>query len=114
MRSLAAVLFVLAVVAGAASAAQYKVPAPAADVPKGTSPKQIGRFAVLMYSLNRGHNLVFVGVSSSERQPDRGGVRFKLVLTAADAGGHTAPYEAEVWGVPGTFQWVLLKFKRIY
>ncbi|KAL6595993.1 hypothetical protein ACP70R_047357 [Stipagrostis hirtigluma subsp. patula] len=113
MRSLAAVLFVLAVVAGAASAAQYNVP-PAADVPKGTSPKQIGRFAVLMYSLNRGHKLVFVGVSSSERQPDRGGVRFKLVLTAVDAGSQAAPYEAEVWGVPGTFQWVLLKFKRIY
>ncbi|KAL6648715.1 hypothetical protein ACP70R_012939 [Stipagrostis hirtigluma subsp. patula] len=112
MRSLAAVLFVLAVVAGAASAAQYKV-LPAADVPKGTSPRQIGRFAVLMYSLNRGHKLVFVGVFSSERQPDRGGVRFKLVLTAADAGGHTAPYEAQVWGIPGTFQWVLLKFKRI-
>ncbi|KAL6867758.1 hypothetical protein ACP4OV_015782 [Aristida adscensionis] len=115
MRSLAAILFVLATVAaGAASAARFE-DLPVADMPKGTSPTQIGRFAVLVYGMNRGSKLKLVGVPSIERRRDMGGFRFKLELTAVNAGtGQTASYRADVWGVPGTYQWMLLDFKPIH
>ncbi|TKV97950.1 hypothetical protein SEVIR_9G527400v4 [Setaria viridis] len=113
MRSPAAVLFVVlaALVAGAASA--RSVVPHATDVPMGTHPPQIARFAVLVYSMNRGAKLKYVGVSDSDVRPHQGGMRYKMVVTAADAGGATAQYHVLVWGVPATYQWMLLEFKKI-
>ena len=113
MRSLAAVLFVVlaAVAAGAASA--RSVHPPGADKPTGTHPPQIARFAVLVYSMNRDAKLRYVGVSGSDVRPHQGGMRYKMVVTAADAGGATARYQVLVWGIPGTYQWMLLEFKKI-
>ncbi|EER92770.1 hypothetical protein SORBI_3001G487300 [Sorghum bicolor] len=111
MRSLIALAVVLVVVAGAASA--KFVDPPDSDVPAGTRPPQIGRFAVLVYNLNRGAKLKYAGVSNSERHPHRGGVRYKMVVTAADASGATAQYQVLAWGIPGTYQWMLLEFKKI-
>ncbi|ONL94134.1 hypothetical protein ZEAMMB73_Zm00001d027866 [Zea mays] len=114
MRSLAGVSFiVLAVVVVAGAASARFVDPPDADVPAGTHPLQIGRFAVLVYNLNRGAKLKYVGVSNSDRHPHQGGVRYKMVVTAADASGATAQYQVVVWGIPGTFQWMLLEFKKI-
>ncbi|RLN17430.1 hypothetical protein C2845_PM02G36050 [Panicum miliaceum] len=113
MRSLAAVLFVVlaTLVAGAASA--RPVDPPAADMPAGTHAPQIARFAVLVYSMNRGAKLKYVGVSGSDVRPHQGGMRYRMVVTAADAGGATAQYQVLVWGIPGTYQWMLLEFKKI-
>ncbi|CAL4912828.1 unnamed protein product [Urochloa decumbens] len=113
MRSLAAVLFVVlaALVAGAAS---ERLVGPAhTDVPAGTHTPQIARFAVLVYSMNRGAKLRYVGVSDSDVHPHQGGMKYKMVVTAADAGGATAQYKVLVWGIPGTYQWMLLEFKKI-
>jgi hypothetical protein len=114
MRSTAAVLFVVlaALVAGAASARSV-VPQAFTDVPAGTHTPQIARFAVLVYSMNKGAKLKYVGVSGSDVRPHQGGMRYKMVVTAADAGGATAQYQVMVWGIPRTYQWMLLEFKKI-
>ncbi|KAJ1298579.1 hypothetical protein BS78_01G464300 [Paspalum vaginatum] len=116
MRSLAAVFFVVLAAALAAGAASARfVDPPDADVPAGTHPAQIGRFAVLVYSMNRGSKLKYVSVSDSVvRRAHQGGVRYSMVVTAADgASGATAQYQVLVWGIPGTYQWMLLEFKKI-
>ncbi|OEL26167.1 hypothetical protein BAE44_0012814 [Dichanthelium oligosanthes] len=114
MRSIAAVLFVVfaaVFVAGAASA-RFVDPS-GTDVPAGTHPPQIGRFAVLVYSMNRNTKLKYVSVSDSDVHAHQGGVRYRMVVTAADASGATAQYQVLVWGIPGTYQWMLLEFKKI-
>ncbi|KAM0836307.1 hypothetical protein ACQ4PT_062397 [Festuca glaucescens] len=133
MRSAAAILFLLAVVAsagaasalglekppvvaGAATALGLKKP-PAVDVVFPVDPRGItlGRFAALVYSLSRNVRLTCAGVSSVEQHPDKGGrgVTYQLVLTATDARGNTYTYRVVVWGIPKTKQWTLLRFKRI-
>ena len=116
MRSLAAVCFialaVVVLVAAGAASARFVDP-PDSDVPAGTHPPQIGRFAVLVYNLNRGAKLKYVGVSNSVRHPHQGGVRYKMVVTAADASAATTQYQVLVWGIPRTYQWMLLEFKKI-
>ena len=114
MRSLAAILFVVLAASAAAGAASARsMDPPGADKPTGTHPPQIARFAVLVYSMNRGAKLKYVGVSDSDVRPHKGGVRYRMVVTAADAGGATAQYQVLVWGIPGTYQWMLLEFKKI-
>ncbi|TVU48234.1 hypothetical protein EJB05_07863, partial [Eragrostis curvula] len=110
MRSLAAILFVLAVVAGAASAGFVDPPE---DTPAGTGAPQLGRFAVLVYNLNRGTKLRYVGVSDSERHPDKGGVRYHMTVTAADPAGASAQYGVVAWGIPKSYQWMLLEFNKL-
>ncbi|KAF0912837.1 hypothetical protein E2562_019425 [Oryza meyeriana var. granulata] len=114
MKSLAAVLIVLAavLVAASASESEFKQP-PVTDMPADPRGPLLGRFAVLVYSLNRNRKLTYAGVSLVGQHPDKGGVRYQMVVTAADVGGATAPYRAVVWGVPETHAWMLLEFKRI-
>uniref|UniRef100_A0A0E0K9D8 Cysteine proteinase inhibitor n=1 Tax=Oryza punctata TaxID=4537 RepID=A0A0E0K9D8_ORYPU len=109
MKSLATVLIVLAAAAVvAASASEFKQ-TPVADMPADPRGPLLGRFAVLVYSLNRNRRLTYAGVSLVDQHPDKGGVRYQMVVTAADAGGATAPYRAVVWGVPETHAWMLLE-----
>jgi hypothetical protein len=131
MQSAAAILFLLAVVvgAGAASALGFEKPpvvagagsvlglkkTPAVGVVMPADPRgaRLGRFAVLVYSLSRNVRLTCTGVSSIEEHPDKGGVTYRMVLTATDAGGTTGTYRVVVWGILKTPQWMLLQFKRI-
>uniref|UniRef100_J3LKI0 Cysteine proteinase inhibitor n=1 Tax=Oryza brachyantha TaxID=4533 RepID=J3LKI0_ORYBR len=114
--SLAAALIVVvaAVVVVAVSASEFKQ-TPVADMPADPRPRGplLGRFAVLVYSLNRNRELTYAGVSLVDQSPDKGGVRYRMVVTAADAGGAAASYRAVVWGVPETHAWMLLEFNRI-
>ncbi|GJN30432.1 hypothetical protein PR202_gb18740 [Eleusine coracana subsp. coracana] len=110
MRSLAAILFVLAVLAGAASAGFVDPPE---DMPVGTGPPQLARFAVLVYNLNRDAKLRYIDVSDTERHPHKGGVKYEMTVTAASPTGATGQYHAVVWGIPKSYQWMLLEFKHI-
>ncbi|KAF8718214.1 hypothetical protein HU200_025707 [Digitaria exilis] len=112
MRPLGAVLFVVLAAALVAGAASARFEDPRNDVPAGTHPPQIARFAVLVYSMNRNAKLRYVGVSDSDVKQHQGGLRYKMVVTAADASGATADYKVLVWGTPGTYQWMLLEFKK--
>lgn len=77
--------------------------------------KQVGQFAVLVYYLNTGANLVYVNVVSGQTQPYNGGNNYQLVITvAAGAGGKTAQYNVFVWGILGTTTWKLLSFTPKY
>jgi|UniRef100_A0A0E0GHH9 hypothetical protein len=115
MKSLAAVLIVLAAAAVAASASESEFKqTPVADMPADPRVPLLGRFAVLVYSLNRNRRLTYAGVSLVDQHPDKGGVRYQMVVTAADAGGGAAaPYRAVVWGIPETHAWMLQEFNRI-
>ncbi|EEC74607.1 hypothetical protein OsI_10214 [Oryza sativa Indica Group] len=114
-QSLAAVLIVLAAAAVAASASESEFKqTPVADMPADPRVPLLGRFAVLVYSLNRNRRLTYAGVSLVDQHPDKGGVRYQMVVTAADAGGGAAaPYRAVVWGIPETHAWMLQEFNRI-
>uniref|UniRef100_A0ACD5WWW0 Uncharacterized protein n=1 Tax=Avena sativa TaxID=4498 RepID=A0ACD5WWW0_AVESA len=103
-----------AVVAGAASAPGLKkTPAVNVVLPADTHGPMLGRFAALVYSLSRNVRLTCTGVSGVEQQPEKGGVTYRLVLTATDARGATNTYRVVVWGIPKTAQWMLLQFKLI-
>ena len=131
MRSAAAILFLLAVLAGAASALGLetppavagavsaqgfnKPPAVAVVMPADPHGPILGRFAVLVYGLSRNVRLTCAGVSGVEQHPDGSGrgVTYQLVLDATDRRGATYKYSVVVWGVPKTANWKLLQFKRI-
>ncbi|KAE8769252.1 Cysteine proteinase inhibitor [Hordeum vulgare] len=117
MRTPAVILFFLAVVvAGAGSASAFgseKPPTVGVVMPADPRGPVLARFAVLVYSLSRNAKLTYAGVSGVDQRPDKGGVRYQMVVTAVDAAGATGMYRAVVWGIPETSRWTLMQFKRI-
>jgi hypothetical protein len=72
------------------------------------------RFAVLVYNLNRdATKLKYVDVADSERRPDKGGIRYQMTVTAANPSGATQQYRVVIWGIPRSYQRMLLEFKHI-
>ncbi|KQK23389.1 hypothetical protein BRADI_1g73070v3 [Brachypodium distachyon] len=117
MRSLAAILFFLLLVdvhVGTVSALGFEKP-PVTDIVMPADPRGplLARFALLVHGMHRNARLKYVGVSSGEQHPEKGGIKYQMVITATDASGGTGKYRAVVWGVPETSQWMLLEFKRV-
>ncbi|PUZ42600.1 hypothetical protein GQ55_9G595500 [Panicum hallii var. hallii] len=80
--------------------------------------KQVGQFAVLVYSLAHRKDLAFVGVVRGQTQEAvGGGTNYRLVVAATKPGGDgsTAEYDCLVWGVPGSRSdtWKLRRFRKI-
>uniref|UniRef100_A0A0D9VQ34 Cystatin domain-containing protein n=1 Tax=Leersia perrieri TaxID=77586 RepID=A0A0D9VQ34_9ORYZ len=111
MKSLAAVVVLLLAVAIAAASAssEFKQPVPASDMPVDPRGPLLGRFAVLVYSLNRNRRMTYAGVSGVDQHADKGGVRYQMVVAVSDAGGATATFRA-VSTSPSVFAPVLVQW----
>ena len=116
MRSAAAILFLIAVLAGADAASTLglenppavagaasalginKPPVVAVVMPADPHGPILGRFAVLVYGLSRNVRLTCAGVSGVEQHPDGSGrgVTYQLLLDATDARGATYKYSVVV------------------
>lgn len=106
----------LAVVA-AAAATEAAGWAPVADVQELVI-QQVGRFAVLVYSLAHHTDLAYVGVARGETEAaagGAGGTNYRLAVAVTKPDGSAAQYECLVWGVPGSRldTWKLRRFRRI-
>uniref|UniRef100_A0A0D9VQ32 Cystatin domain-containing protein n=1 Tax=Leersia perrieri TaxID=77586 RepID=A0A0D9VQ32_9ORYZ len=107
----------LAVLVAAAAASNVHAGwAPVADVRGDVVIQQVGRFAVLVYSLAHHTDLSYVAVERGETEEAvGGGTSYRLAVSVTKPDGSPAQYECLVWGVLGSRldTWKLRRFRRI-